>query len=83
MVFYVTPGINADYLASRNGRLCKAQPAQLDSIAPLGDNRNGLIYKGDRATFPILFRGKGNPPASVPIIGGKPTSDAKTLASQA
>jgi hypothetical protein len=83
MVFYVTPGINADFLVARNGRLCKAQPAQSDSIAPLGDNRNGLIYKVDRASFPILFRGKGNPPASGPTFGGKAKLDVKTSASQA
>ena len=78
MVFYVTPGINADTLVAKDGRLCKAESAQSDNIAPLGDNRNGLVYKGDRVTFPILFRGKGNPPASGPMFGGK----ANSLASQ-
>jgi hypothetical protein len=71
MVFYVTPGINADHLSAVNGRLCKAQPVQQDTVAPLGDNRNRLEYKVGGSTFPILYRGKGNAPSTGPLFGGK------------
>jgi hypothetical protein len=72
MVFYVTPGINADHMVAKNGRLCRAGseiPKLERDTAPLGDNRNRLVYGGDRVTFPVLFKGKGNPPASVPLFG--------------
>lgn len=41
MVFYVTPGINADLMdADASGKLCKlAQPRTL-AFPPMGDNKN-------------------------------------------
>jgi hypothetical protein len=67
-VFYVTPGINADRMVANNGRLCKLQdePVKTErNTAPLGDNRNRIIYKVGASTFPILFKGKANPVVSV------------------
>ena len=72
MVFYVTPGINADHMVAKGGRLCKLQgPAEKleRDIAPLGDNRNDVVYAGDKVTFPLLFNGKGKPLLSWPVFG--------------
>jgi hypothetical protein len=75
MVFYVTPGINADHMSAREGRLCKiSQPeATGNNMAPLGDNRNGVRYAGDKVTFPLLYN-KGNPnqPIEWDITTSKP-----------
>lgn len=84
-MFYVTPGINADQMVANNGRLCKLQGEPVKSegnTAPLGDNRNRIIYKVGASTFPILFKGKANSPVGVPAkVAGKdevrPVSDAK------
>ena len=65
MVFYVTPGINADNMVAKQGRLCKVHGAPMSierNIAPLGDNRNDIVYKGDKVTFPLLYQGKGKSP---------------------
>lgn len=42
LVFYATPGINADQMtANEKGALCKAPEAQTKSIfPPMGDNKN-------------------------------------------
>jgi hypothetical protein len=77
MVFYVTPGIDADEMVAKDGRLCKVQgpPVKMEKdMAPLGDNRNDIVYKGDKVTFPLLFAGKGKPPtlSVLGLIGAKP-----------
>lgn len=42
MVFYATPGINAEQMmANEKGALCKAPEAQTKSLfPPIGDNKN-------------------------------------------
>lgn len=65
MVFYVTPGINADHMVFReDGRLCKAsgpiQRVALDA-SPIGDNKNKYVHKKMPVTFPIVYQGKGKP----------------------
>ena len=81
MVFYVTPGINADHMIARDGRLCKVQgpAAKLErDMAPLGDNRNDIVYRGDKVTFPLLFNGKDKPPVMMPIFGAAKAKEGKT-----
>jgi hypothetical protein len=87
MVFYVTPGINADNMVARNGRLCKVQGpiSKLErDIPPLGDNRNPIIYRGERISFPVLYNGKGNPSTPFPLAfnGGANIGQAKSPAPQ-
>jgi hypothetical protein len=81
MVFYVTPGINADHMVAKNGRLCKleGEPVKTErNIAPLGDNRNDIVYRGDRVTFPILYKGKGKALATGSFLGGAKAKQGKT-----
>jgi hypothetical protein len=81
MVFYVTPGINADHMVAKEGRLCKVQgaaPKMERDMAPLGDNRNDVIYQGDKSSFPILFKGKGVPPSVSPLPGGARPAEGTT-----
>ena len=64
-MFYVTPGINADQMVAKDGRLCKLKgPAikQAGDIAPRGDNLNEGEHEKARPVFPLLYQGKGNPP---------------------
>src|ERR1700712_427523 len=65
MLFYVTPGINADHMVSKDGRLCKntGPPIRTPSnMAPVGDNRNDGEHDKAVVTFPLLYVGKGLPP---------------------
>ncbi|KAF2422409.1 FAD-binding domain-containing protein [Tothia fuscella] len=81
MVFYVTPGINADLMVAKDGRLCNVQgpPVKmLRNAAPLGDNRNELVYPGDPVSFPVLFSAKGKVPAVGPLSGSPKPKDAIT-----
>jgi hypothetical protein len=81
MLFYVTPGINADHMVAKDGRLCKVQgaPAKMErDVAPLGDNRNDVVYKGDKVTFPLLFSAKGKAPTVGPLLGGSRPKEGNT-----
>jgi len=40
MVFWVTPGINADLMEVREDRVCKATKPRNESSPPKGDNTN-------------------------------------------
>jgi hypothetical protein len=68
MVFYVTPGINADTMVYReDGRLCKVDgplPKVTNNAAPIGDNKNLVTHRKDYVAFPKLYQGKGLPPLS-------------------
>lgn len=48
MVFWVTPGINADHMEVKNNRVCKIEGAIKEAkTAPLTDNLNrGRIMSG-------------------------------------
>jgi hypothetical protein len=79
MVFYVTPGVNADHMVAKDGRLCKVQgaPVKMErDMAPIGDNRNDVVYAGEKITFPLLRTGKGVtlPGLQKPKEGNTPTS---------
>jgi hypothetical protein len=69
MVFYVTPGINADHMVAReDGRLCKVSgPIQrvANDASPIGDNKNKYIFAETGPVFPIVYQGKGKPPTTV------------------
>jgi hypothetical protein len=65
MVFYVTPGINADLMYVKDGRMCLVQgkPTELPSdIPPIGDNENIAVRARDAVSFPYLYAGPGKPP---------------------
>jgi hypothetical protein len=62
MVFYVTPGINADRMVAKDGRLCRntGQASHSDSdAAPDGDNQNHGPHDKPYPSFPKLAKGKG------------------------
>jgi hypothetical protein len=61
MVFYVTPGINADHMTATDGRLCRnaGQAASDSGPAPDGDNQNRGTHDKPYPSFPILAKGKG------------------------
>src|ERR1700761_5887063 len=40
MVFWSTPGINADLMEVRDGRLCKVATPSVSRVAPKSDNQN-------------------------------------------
>lgn len=40
MMFWVTPGINADHMELKDGRVCKVAKVVESSKPPLGDNLN-------------------------------------------
>ena len=69
MVFYVTPGINADTMVYReDGRLCKIEgppPKVKNNAAPIGDNKNLITHHKDYVAFPRLYQGKGLPPLTI------------------
>jgi hypothetical protein len=47
MLFWVTPGINADLMEAREERVCKVTKPRTESTPPKGDNRNSpLLMKG-------------------------------------
>jgi hypothetical protein len=59
MVFYVTPGINADLVIAKGDRLCMVQgpsPEYLSESAPIGDNQNIAPHVKDYVSFPQLYR---------------------------
>jgi hypothetical protein len=58
MVFYVTPGINADLMIAQEDRLCMLQGPSLQyefDSAPTGDNQNIAPHVKDYASFPHLY----------------------------
>ena len=59
MIFYVTPGINADLMIARGDRLCMLQgpsPQYEFDSAPTGDNQNIAPQVKDYASFPELYQ---------------------------
>lgn len=49
MVFWVTPGVNADHMEVRDGRVCKVEKiaqSKYAKIPPQGDNLNNGLNKG-------------------------------------
>jgi hypothetical protein len=61
MVFYVTPGVNADHVQVKGDRVCLvrgALPATPLNAPPIGDNHNIAPFVKDYASFPKLFRGE-------------------------
>ena len=68
MVFYVTPGVNADTMVYKgDGRLCKVEgpvPKVENDAAPIGDNKNLIrfIRRKESPSFPRLYQGPGRPP---------------------
>jgi hypothetical protein len=70
MLFWVTPGINADHMVVSNGRLCRVQgaPPKVENDAcPIPDNENKFRYQKERPKFPMRYQGKG-----LPLIMGTP-----------
>jgi hypothetical protein len=70
MLFWVTPGINADHMVVSNGRLCKVQgaaPKVQNDACPISDNQNHFRYAKERPKFPMRYQGKG-----LPLIMGTP-----------
>ncbi|KAF2395824.1 FAD-binding domain-containing protein [Trichodelitschia bisporula] len=61
MLFYVTPGINADRMEARGARLCKAETIRASNAAPVGDNVNNYTGYKEPSTFPALWQGDGKP----------------------
>jgi hypothetical protein len=76
-IFYVTPGINADKMIVKQGRLCTLDgpyPKIQDDMAPPSDNLNVARKIKDRIIFPLLYIGSGKDPLWV-----RPTFDPKSL----
>src|ERR1700750_2264467 len=47
MVFWVTPGINADLMEARSGRVCKVTKPVTSKFPPMTDNlNNGRLMSG-------------------------------------
>jgi hypothetical protein len=62
MVFWTTPGINADYMQVVDGRVCKVKVAAGVNIAPKIDNTNK----------PVISMGSAeNNPDRVPVAGSE------------
>jgi hypothetical protein len=81
MVFYVTPGINADLMTVKNGRMCFVQgtPAKLaNDMAPVGDNENIAVRPRDPVSFVYIYNGPGKP--AVVGLGARPRATAASKA---
>lgn len=85
-LFYVTPGINADYMAATaDGRVCPVKPsvikADATGFAPTGDSLNIGKHDKGRTTWPLLYTAKGQAPVqrAAPVskgtLGGIPRVD--------
>jgi hypothetical protein len=75
MVFYVTPGINADFMHVENGRMCMGAPAKRPGDAvPTGDNQNIASRARDAVSFPYLYAGPGKSPVPRPYPKGMMTA---------
>ncbi|KAF2400246.1 FAD-binding domain-containing protein [Trichodelitschia bisporula] len=83
-VFYANPGIDADLMVAREGRLCrvggeiKAQVTR-DGSPPDSDNTNAGGHEGEVTSWPLLWQGPGLPPKVVgtPKMPGMPKMPAK------
>jgi hypothetical protein len=64
MVFWATPGINADYMRVVNGRVCRVNTAADVKVAPLTDNGNAPKR---------VMGGRENNPDQVPVAGAGKT----------
>jgi hypothetical protein len=67
MVFYVTPGINADLMYVKDGRMCMVQgepTKRPGDSAPVGDNQNIASRARDAVSFPYLYAGPGKSPVA-------------------
>lgn len=74
-MFYATPGINADTVMVKDGRMCKSSGPIIRTAtdsAPVGDNLNVWLGEKDDPAFPSLYQGKGVAPKAVPgeFLGG-------------
>jgi hypothetical protein len=83
MVFYVTPGINADFMYVKDGRMCMVQgnSSKLPGdMVPIGDSQNIATRARDPVSFPYLYVGPGKSPV-LGIWRGFPasTSAAKSV----
>lgn len=61
MTFYANPGINADHMKARDGRLCRLEGAPANAplnIPPASDNPNTWGGYVDPPSFPKLYGGK-------------------------
>jgi hypothetical protein len=70
MLFYVTPGINADHMIAKDGRLCKADGSTIKTAmnaAPYGDNENIWLGEINPPSFPQLYQGKGKAAKVLPL----------------
>jgi hypothetical protein len=67
MLFYVSPGVGADQLVAKEGRLCIQKdsvkaPQTGPEVPPDSDNQNTMGYAANEAPeFPLLYAGKGRP----------------------
>jgi hypothetical protein len=72
-IFYVTPGINADKMMAKDGRLCKVVGPPIkwaNDMAPPNDNSNKFIPPWEITTFPYLYAGEGKPMVKNPKSSG-------------
>jgi hypothetical protein len=70
MLFYVTPGINADNMVAKDGRLCEADGKPVRTAtdaAPYGDNENIWLGEINPPSFPRLYQGKGKVAKVLPL----------------
>ena len=61
MTFYANPGVNADHVVARDGRICKLDGEALryaSDIPPPSDNPNTWVGYVEPPSFPLLYRGK-------------------------
>lgn len=74
-LFYSNPGVGADLLVLKEGRLCKA-PANMaelpNGVPPEFDNKKSMLYSVEEPSWPLLYQGKGKAPklALGGILGG-------------
>lgn len=86
-LFYVAPGVGADLLVAKDGRLCKVggnikAVEDPTGAVPDSDNRNVGPHDPGMATWPMLYVGKGLPPkvnsgarmGGMPKMSGPPAS---------
>ncbi|KAF2433259.1 FAD-binding domain-containing protein [Tothia fuscella] len=78
-LFYTAPGVGADLLVAKDGRLCKVGgniKAAVDPTNSVPDSDNQNIGPHDPATvsWPMLYQGEGLPPKANPKarVGGPP-----------
>jgi hypothetical protein len=75
MVFYVTPGVNADHVSVSGDRVCLvrgALPATPLFAPPIGDNHNKAPFVQDYVSFPKIFSGEVDDYTSIAQVGPRP-----------